>query len=473
MGRIKTKFKRRKNREIGLGRRFRLYICAHCQLSTVVFIYNLFIRLYLLGIRIASLWNPKAAEWIKGRKNLFAELEARIGPQDQVIWVHCASAGEFEQGKPVIEALKQSYPSYKILVSFFSPSGYWVGKKYSLADHVTYLPADTAANAKKFIDIVHPRLVVFVKYEYWFHHLNTAAFHHIPILLVSAIFRKDAVFFKSYGKFFRQLLFLFRHLFVQDEASQDLLKQNGIAHCSVSGDTRFDRVKKIASQFTELEVIPDFINESPVIIAGSTWPDDEKMLASYMKQSKAKLIIAPHEITPGHINSIQQMFPGSFTYSSVKGFLSGSHAGNAAVWERINEQQETDTRKKLATARVLIIDNIGMLSRIYHYATISYIGGGFNSSGIHNTLEAAVYGKPVLFGPNYQKFKEARDLIAVGAAYSVSDTNGLIKKLDHLLNDPILLNSSGAAAAAYVNDNTGAREKLLHYIQEKRLLTRS
>ncbi len=439
----------------------------------MVFIYNLFISLYKLGIRIASLWNPKAAEWIKGRKNLFAELQTAIGPQDQVIWVHCASAGEFEQGKPVIEALKQSYPGFKILVSFFSPSGYKVGKKYSQDDHITYLPADTPANAKKFIEIVHPRLVVFVKYEYWFHHLNAAAFHHIPVLLVSAIFRKDAVFFKSYGKFFRQILFLFRHLFVQDEASQNLLKQNGIEHCSVSGDTRFDRVKKIASQFTELEVIPDFINGSQVIIAGSTWPDDEKILASFMKLNKAKMIIAPHEITTSHIKSIQELFPGSFTYSSVKGFLSGSIANNTGVWDKINEQQVADIKKKLASARVLIIDNIGMLSRLYHYATISYIGGGFNSSGIHNTLEAAVYGKPVIFGPNYQKFREARDLLAVGAGFTVSDSKELIKKLDHLLDDPMLLNSSGAAAAAYVNENTGASEKLLRYIQEKRLLTRS
>ena len=437
----------------------------------MIFIYNLFIRLYVIAIRIAALWNKKAANWIEGRKTVFENLEKQINENDRVIWVHCASAGELEQGKPVIEALKESYPGYKILVSFFSPSGFTAGKKYKGADIITYLPADTSANAKRFIEKVHPALVVFIKYEYWYHHLAAAAFRHIPIILVSAIFRKDAVFFKWYGRFHRQMLFLFRQLFVQDETSRELLEQHGITHVAVNGDTRFDRVTKIGSQFSEIDLVKAFVQDEKVIVAGSTWPDDEKMLASSLALKDVKLVIAPHEIHPGHISSILKLFPGAARYSEFQALLKSQEDVSAPIWQRINEQQSTDVIKKLSAARVLIIDNFGMLSRLYYYATISYIGGGFNKSGIHNTLEAAVFGKPVIFGPRYHKFREAKELIAKGAAYSFQDANQLQSIFSLLLNDNETQRKSGLAATEYVSENRGASERVISYIQEKRLLT--
>lgn len=436
----------------------------------MLLIYNLFIRLYALGIRIASLWNPKAKEWVNGRKNLFEELEQKINPGDKVVWFHCASAGEFEQGKPVIEELKKNYPSHKVLVSFFSPSGYGAAKKYQYADAITYLPLDTKKNAKRFVELLKPDLVVFVKYEYWYHHLSAVAFRHIPLTMVSAIFRKDQLFFKWYGKFYKRMLFLFRQIFVQDETSLKLLKENNIEHCSLGGDTRFDRVKKIADNFSEVPLLGEFIGENQVIVAGSTWEMDEEILASYMKDHPVKIVIAPHEITKDHILRLQKIFPDCVRYSELKELFSHAGVQTTSIWNSINEQQEKDLQKQLANAKTLIIDGMGMLSKLYHYATITYVGGGFKS-GIHNTLEAVVYGKPVLFGPKYQKFKEARDLIAQGAAFSITNAEELKIKMDHLLNDPVQLSKAGNAAKNYVANNVGATQKILQYIQENRLLT--
>lgn len=370
-----------------------------------------------------------------------------LHPDDQIIWMHCASAGEFEQGKPLIEELKRIYPSHKMLVSFFSPSGYAAGKKYSHADFITYLPADTGSNAKQFVELVKPQLVIFVKYEYWYHHLSAAAFHHIPLLMVSSIFRKDQVFFKWYGKFYRQLLFLFRQIFVQDENSFTILKENNVLHCTVAGDTRFDRVKKIAGNFSEIPFVKEWAGKDRVIVAGSTWPDDENILSEYLKNHSVKLILAPHEINEQRLKQIEKLFSDALRYSCI------SSSGQPS--------------------QVLIIDNMGMLSRLYHYAMIAYVGGGFNKSGIHNTLEAAVHGKPVFFGPNYQKFKEAGDLIETGAAFSFSTAEEFKTKTDHLLNNPQRVSKAGAAAKNYVEENTGATQKILQYIQENRLLTRS
>ncbi|HEU4471150.1 MAG TPA: glycosyltransferase N-terminal domain-containing protein [Flavisolibacter sp.] len=412
----------------------------------MAFFYTIFIRLYVAGIRVAGLVNAKAAEWHKGRKGLFEDLAARIAPQDRLIWVHCASAGELEQGKPVIEALKRQYPRHKILVSFFSPSGYAVGLKYKEADLICYLPADTASNAKRFIGIVKPELVVFIKYEYWYHHLSALAFRHIPVLLVSAIFRPGQAFFKWYGSFYRQILFLFRHIFVQDEESLNRLKNAGISHCSVSGDTRFDRVAKIALNAADLPLIASFTGGSPTLVAGSTWPDDEQLLAACIGNSVQKLIIAPHEINEGHLEQIDKLFPDSIRYSSL-------------------------VKDSSLKARVLVIDNIGMLSRLYRYGTLAYIGGGFNKSGIHNTLEAAVWGKPVLFGPQYQKFREARELVALSAAFSVRDQAGLQQKLAQWLENEAEQEKAGLAAGRYVQENTGATGRVLEYVQANRLLT--
>lgn len=424
----------------------------------------------MFGIHLASSWNPKAKQWVQGRKNLFEELEKKIHRQDKMVWFHCASAGEFEQGKPVIEQVKKYYPSYKIIVSFFSPSGFHAGKKYEHADIITYLPIDNRKNASRFVEQIRPELVFFVKYEYWYHHLSTLAFRHIPIVMVSAIFRTDQLFFKPYGKFYKQILLLFRHIFVQDKESLQLLTQNNILNCSLSGDTRFDRVKKIAGEFSEIPFINQFVGVNKIIVAGSTWEQDEKILEEYVENSPIKLIIAPHEIKNDHILQLQASFPDCIRYSELKNVFEQSEVQKTSVWNSINEQQEKDLRERLVNAKTLIIDSMGLLSKIYHYATITYVGGGFKT-GIHNTLEAVVHGKPVLFGPKYHKFKEARDLIKQGAAFSITNFEELKIKMDQLLNDPSELSKAGNAAKQYVEENTGATQKIVQYIQENRLLT--
>jgi len=455
--------------EIAAGKKI-AFTFAGLSFNLVLLIYNFFIRLYVSGIRIASLGNQKAKEWIEGRKNWFEVLNKKINPDEKIVWFHCASAGEFEQGKPVIEELKRVYPSHKILVSFFSPSGYNAAKNYPHADIITYLPRDTRKNAKLFVELVKPELVVFVKYEYWYHHLSAIAFHHIPLIMVSAIFRKEQLFFKWYGKFYKQILFLFRKIFVQDENSLQLLKTNHIDHCGLSGDTRFDRVKKIADHFTEVQLLKEFIGESKTIVAGSTWEQDEEILASYVRNHSVKIVVAPHEIKKDRIIQLQKIFPDCVRYSEVKSLFSHSEIQTTSLWNSINKQQQKDLQKKLSGAKTLLIDSMGTLSKLYRYATVTYVGGGFKS-GIHNTLEAAVYGKPVLFGPKYQKFKEAKDLIAQGAAFSVINAEEMKIKTDHLLNDPEQLSKAGEAAKNYVEKNTGATQKILQYIQENRLLT--
>jgi len=416
----------------------------------LLILYNFFIQCYQLAVSLATFWNPKARQWVNGRENLFQELKKQIKPSDQVIWMHCASAGEFEQGKPVIEHLKKIYSHKKIMVSFFSPSGYAAGKRYDKADLICFLPLDTKKNAEHFLKIVKPQLVVFVKYEYWYHHLKEVRGNNIPLLLISAIFRKDQVFFKNYGSFHRKILQLYSNIFVQNEESKSLLSAIGIP-CVINGDTRFDRVTAIAARFAnsnpaDIEFVKMFATSSKVLIAGSTWPEDEKIIAWVLsKVPFIKLIIAPHEIDEDRIKSLEILFPNSIRHSVFK--------------------------EKLQEANGLIIDNVGLLSQIYQYATITYIGGGFNKSGIHNTLEAAVWGKPVIFGPNYKKFKEAKELIKAGASFSISNANEMNDLVDALLSDDTKLNKSGEAAKNYVLNNRGATEKIIAYIQENRLLT--
>lgn len=414
----------------------------------MIFLYNIFIFLFGLGIRITTLWSPKAKEWLKGRRSLFKELELCISETDAVIWIHSSSAGEFEQAKPVIENLKTKYPAYKIVVTLFSPSGYSVAKRYSFADQVYYLPLDTAANARRFLKLLRPQLVIFVKYDFWYHHLQAVKQQKIPLLLISSVFNSNQSFFKWYGSLYRKMLFFFDHIFVQDKSSLQQLHQYHITNCSVSGDTRFDRVLEIADNFREIDFIPGFINNEKVLVAGSTWPDDE----SSLKQVKAefpqlKMIIAPHEINTAHIEQLQKDFPDAICYSQLS---SSEEASRYAV---------------------LIIDNVGMLSRLYRYATFSYIGGGFTRDGIHNTLEAAVFGRPVIFGPNYQKYREAKELILHGGGFSFQTTAELITRIHRLLSDNNLYQSASESAKAYVYNEAGATNKIMHYIQENRLLT--
>ena len=434
----------------------------------MLILYNIIIRLYGFAIRLASLWNAKARRWIDGRKDLFENLEKKIKTGDKIIWVHCSSAGEFEQGKPVIEKLKHEYTDHKILLSFFSPSGLIAAKNYPGADIITYLPADTKKNAERFIQTAKPELVIFVKYEFWYRHLAAAAYHHIPLLLVSAVFRKEQVFFKWYGKFYRRILFLFRQIFVQDECSFKLLQLNGISHCSISGDTRFDRVKEIAENFAAIPAIELFIQNKKTIVAGSTWPEDEKLL-SLLDNNNIKIVIAPHEITKSHIQSIQKLFPGSILYSQIKEAFETET--NDILWTTINNETASYLKKNLEDEKVLIIDNVGMLSRLYKYAAIAYVGGGFTSDGIHNILEAAVFGKPVIFGPNYKIYREAKELIKSGGAFSISSAAEFKEKINQLFD---LKNQESASEASkkYVEENTGATEKIIQFIQANRLLTR-
>ncbi|MDB5196444.1 MAG: 3-deoxy-D-manno-octulosonic acid transferase [Flaviaesturariibacter sp.] len=360
--------------------------------------------------------------------------------------MHAASAGEFEQGKPVLEALRETYPDHKILVSFFSPSGFSVGQKYKGADIITYLPLDTAANAVRFVRIIQPKLVVFVKYDYWYHHLKTVADRKIPLLLISAIYRDNQAFFKWYGGFHRRMLPFFTQIFVQDHSSQKRLAAIGVNHCRVNGDTRFDRVASIIQAASKLDNIDSFIDNLQTVIAGSTWQEDEEL---FLKMERNfKLIIAPHEISKKNITRLIDSFQQVITYSELQNGIANPE-----------------------NYKVLIIDNIGMLSRLYQYATITYIGGGFNKSGIHNTLEAAAWGKPVVFGPNYQKFAEAKGLLQIEAAFTVSTFTQLEVTITKLLTDKKALETSSLAAKAYVQKNGGATAAIIQFIQEKRLLT--
>jgi 3-deoxy-D-manno-octulosonic-acid transferase len=414
-----------------------------------IFVYNIFLFLYRAGINIASIWNNKAKFWVKGRKNVLERLAGKLVTIDSpIIWFHCSSLGEFEQGRPVIEKLRSNYPDSKTLLTFFSPSGYEIRKDYKGADWVLYLPLDSKTNARTFFDIVNPTLVVFVKYDYWYYYLTECKKRNIPLLLVSGIFRKDQPFFKWYGNLHHKMLTCFTHVFVQDKESFDLLKTIGINDVTIAGDTRFDRVSEIAENFKPVKEVERFSGSSQVLVAGSTWPEDEKLIKdATSKFPDLKIIIAPHEIHKEHIDQLRSIFPDAVLHSQL-----------------IAESSQP------INSNILIIDNIGMLSRLYHYATITYIGGGFNK-GIHNTLEAAVYGKPVLFGPNYKKFKEAIGLIETGGGVCINSSTELSAILQNLIGNKNELELSSKKSFDFVKQNKGATEKILHYIEVNRLLT--
>lgn len=410
-----------------------------------VLLYHIFLRLYGAGVSIVSLFNPKAKLWKQGRKNIFNQLTEKINGTGPVIWMHCASLGEFEQGRPVLESLRKNYPNHKILLTFFSPSGYEIRKNYNGVDWVFYLPLDTPKNVKHFLEIVNPVLAIFVKYEYWYNYLRQLHKGKIPVILISAIFRKDKIFFKWHGGLHRKMLGFFNHIFVQDEESKQLISAIVPAtQITIAGDTRFDRVAEIAAGFEPIEAIEKFTDGKKVIVAGSTWPDDEKNLSAAFEKLKEKfvLVIAPHEINDSHINFLQNLFPGSTLFSKLA---------------------ETQNAQK---GKVLIINNIGMLSKLYYYSHISYIGGGFNKSGIHNTLEAAVYGKPVIFGPNYQKFSEAVNLVEKRGGFSYKTSDELIAVIETLLENENQLAQSGYHSGKFVKESTGATNIILDYIKQ-------
>lgn len=379
-------------------------------------------------------------------------LRRSINPDDKVIWMHCASLGEFEQGRPLLEALRLHYPGYRILLTFFSPSGYEVQKNYAGADWVCYLPLDGPRTAKQFLSLTHPTLVIFVKYEFWFFYLKKLFYQQIPLLLVSALFREDMNFFKWYGTLSKKMLGRFQHLFLQNEASLLLTEQLGVREMSsVAGDTRFDRVLAIASQALPIEGIETFKSQQPLLVAGSTWPEDEKALHEALQDpqlASLKLIIAPHELSAAHVKTLTALFGEAICYSQ---------------WNK-----ESDA------PRVMIMDNYGMLSRLYRYATVAYVGGGLHRPGIHNTLEAAVYSIPVLFGPYHKKHAEALALLKENGAFTFETGTGsssLSSLLTQLLLHPHHCREAGQKAGAYVRAQAGATQRIIHYIQENRLLT--
>ena len=434
----------------------------------MILFYNLFLRLYLLGIRTVSPWNQKARLWISGRKaqqNLTAPLFDR---NDQVIWMHCASLGEFEQGRPVMEELKRSNPEMKVLLTFFSPSGYEVRKDYEGADKVLYLPLGTSDNARSFIDKVNPSLVLWVKYEYWYYYLIELKRRNIPVILFSAIFRKDQPFFQWYGSLHIRMLKSFRAMFVQDQHSVDLLKSIGITeNVVVAGDTRFDRVIQIAENARSISPVEAFIGEKKCIVAGSTWLDDEEELVHFAKANPGiKFVLAPHHIEEERIKEIEKLFPSTVRYSQ---FSKASNTRKQFNPDGGTSYPETSSQVSLdppsdssnANPQTLIIDNIGMLSSLYRYGIVCYVGGGFGDDGVHNVLEAAVYGKPVVFGPVYEKYREALELVNEGGGFPVSSALQLEETLADLISSP----SPGELAGKYVYRNSGATAKILNQLR--------
>ena len=391
-------------------------------------LYNISIWIFSVAVHIASLFNPKAKQWIKGRKSIFQKLAEATKEEQDIVWFHCASLGEFEQGKPIIEGYKIKHPTHKILLTFFSPSGYEIRKKYDVVDWVFYLPADTKKNAKQFISIVNPIKVIFIKYEFWFNYMAELNKKNIPFYSVSSIFRKEQSFFK-YDWFAKQLNNV-SHFFVQDQNSKELLKNIGFSNCTVAGDTRFDSVISNTQNSISISLVEKFSENKTTIICGSTWPKDEALLVKYIKKNpNYNYIIAPHEMQ--HISALKNQT-------------------NALLFSKANNTNISDIN-------VLIIDSIGILSNVYKYGDLAYIGGGFGS-GIHNILEAVTFGLPVVFGPNYQKFKEANELIELEGAISISNFKELTSAIDYFntFDKSIAIN--------YTQENSGATKKILNLI---------
>jgi len=406
-------------------------------------LYNIFVYIAIEGIRLLSLFDKKLNIFVKGRKHIFNDLRSNLYKNDKVIWIHSASLGEFEQGIPIIEKLKIDYPKYKILVTFFSPSGYEVRKNYSLADVVTYLPFDTKKNAQKFIAAVNPKLVIFIKYEFWPNFLKVLKQHKIPTLLVSGIFRENQLFFKWYGGFYRKSLQTFNHFFVQNHVSENLLNNIGFKNVSLSGDTRFDRVFNITQHQKKLDFISDFTRGKNTLVAGSTWPDDEHILINYINNyasESEKFILAPHNIKKDEIEQIIALCNKPCVRYSDK-----------------NKNPE---------AQVLIIDSIGLLTSVYGYANMAYVGGGFNKSGIHNILEPATYGLPIIIGPNYKKFNEAKDLIALKSCISIADSKSFNKTYSQLINNKEEIKIKGNISNSYIVKNVGATDIICTFINQ-------
>ena len=407
------------------------------------FLYDLGVRAYAAAVQAVAPFNPKARKWAAGRKALLSHIQERMqAERHPVAWFHCASLGEFEQGRPLMETFRKRFPDWKICLTFFSPSGYEVRQHYNGADYIFYLPVDTAGNARAFVEAVKPKLAVFVKYEFWHHYLQ--ALHHaeVPVISVSAIFRPGQVFFKPYGGFYRDLLKQFAHFFVQNWASAYLLHSLHLTHVTVAGDTRFDRVSAIAKAAQQLPLAEAFARGSEVMVVGSSWPQDMAHLVPFMQaHPELRFIIAPHEMHEPELQELERQFYGQ-TVRYTK-------ANSASA----------------ATSRVLLIDTIGLLSSQYRYGQYAYIGGAFGK-GLHNILEAAAFGMPVFFGPKYDKFQEAQDLIARGGAFSITGTAQLEQAFAAVKYPSEAYRKAAEASRSYVAENTGATARIMEYLDQ-------
>jgi 3-deoxy-D-manno-octulosonic-acid transferase len=404
-------------------------------------LYNLGILLYYLLVKIVSIRNGKARKWIEGRKDIFKRLRETIIPGEPILWFHASSLGEFEQGRPVIEAIRKLKPEYKILLTFFSPSGYELKKDYKYADYIFYLPLDTKKNARQFIDIVRPEKVFFIKYEFWYNFLAQLKEQAIPTYIFSALFRPSQIFFKPWGKWYLKALTTYEHIFVQNQESFDILHQYGFKNVSICGDTRLDRVGEIADAAPRLDKLEIFCGGRKAIIAGSTWKEDEDLFIPYLNKCQAgqKFVIAPHEVTPQSIERVCNALEKPYAFYS------------------------TASDEELLNAEVLIVDGYGYLVSVYRYGMFAYVGGGF-TSGIHSILEPAVFGLPVIFGPDYQKFQEAHDMLSLGAASCIYNDEELEIQIDSYRSNPEKLLSASAIARGYVNKNRGASKEIVKYL---------
>ncbi|MBQ1952787.1 MAG: 3-deoxy-D-manno-octulosonic acid transferase [Alistipes sp.] len=403
--------------------------------------YDLIMSLYAGIIRLVGLRYEKARLWSEGRRDLFSRMREKIDPRERIIWLHVASLGEFEQGRPLIEALRESHPEYRILLTFFSPSGYEIRKNYAGADYIFYLPIDTRKQVRQFLDIAHPEVVIFVKYEFWLNFLTELRRRRIRTFVVSAIFRRNSVFFRFYGGLWRKALKTFEVLFVQNEESKTLLAELGYPNTVVAGDTRFDRVAKIAREAKQVPMIERFKGDKQLFIAGSTWGPDEELLLPLMNDNpELKFVIAPHEMDESRIERLlRETRGGAMRYT------------------------QCDDKSSFEGKQLLILDTVGLLASAYGYASWGYIGGGFGV-GIHNTLEAATFGLPIAFGPKYEKFKEARDLVAIGAARSITTYEELRAWFAPLRDDEKHLTKSSRLARDYTLSHQGATETILQTI---------
>ncbi|HMI07785.1 MAG TPA: glycosyltransferase N-terminal domain-containing protein [Flavobacterium sp.] len=406
------------------------------------FLYNVLVVFAGFVLKITALFSPKMKLFVDGRKTVFENLAQKIQPSDQTIWFHAASLGEYEQGLPVIEKIKIKYPNHKIVLTFFSPSGYEVRKNNTVADVTVYLPLDTKSNASKFIGLVHPDLVFFIKYEYWPNYLNELAQRQITTYLISGIFRQNQMFFKWYGGFYRKALDTFEHFFVQNSASKELLLQLGKTNVTVSGDTRFDRVAAILEKDNSLDFISEFKNDTLTIVVGSSWPKDENLLADYINSTHhtVKFIIAPHNIKGEQIENLK----------------------NSIVKKAVLFSEKEG--KDLSDFDIFIIDTIGILTKIYSYADIAYVGGGFGNPGVHNILEPATFGVPIVIGPNFSHFAEATALVNMQGCVSVSNQNELNEAFDNLIQNEDIRFEKGSICSTFVQMNKNATEIILKQI---------